>query len=394
MTGHQGRTAVVVGAGIGGLTAALALGRTGWQVAVLERTSSPAEVGAGISLWPNAMRVLDLIGVGDRVRDVAAPLQGEGGLRLPSGRWIVRAGPDAPLVEVVALHRADLHQILREALPDGVLRAGATETGVRIDPAGPGAEVEYDGDGGPRRVAADVVVAADGLRSGVRRQLWPAARPPVYRGYTSWRAVTPADAVSVTGGGETWGSGERFGYLPLRGGRVYWFAVANAGADGPDGADPHGGGLETVRRRLAGWHDPIPRLLDASPADSVLHLDICDLPALSSFVTGPVALLGDAAHAMTPDVGQGGCQAIEDAAVLAAALREDTDVPGALNRYDASRRPRTQAIARHSRLTGRFAQLQNPAAVGVRNTLLRLTPPAVAMRPLARISDWSPPDLG
>ncbi len=398
MTDDQGRHAVVVGAGIGGLTAALALGKTGWRVTVLERTTLPTEIGAGISLWPNAMRVLDLLAVGERVRAAAAPLHGEGGLRVPSGRWVVRAGADAPLVEVVALHRADLHRILREALPDGILHTGATATAVHIDAAGPGTAVDYDGAGGPRQLAADVVVAADGLRSGIRRQLWPDARPPVYRGYTTWRAVTPPDAVRVTGGGETWGSGERFGYLPLRDGRVYWFAVANAAADGSGGSEAtaagsHGDGLASVRRRMGGWHDPIPRLLDATPADSVLHLDVCDLPALPSYVTGPVALLGDAAHAMTPDMGQGGCQAIEDAAVLAASLRED-DVPGALNRYDASRRPRTQSIVRASRRTGRFAQLQNPAAVGVRNALLRLTPPAVTMKQLAGISAWRPPDLG
>jgi 2-polyprenyl-6-methoxyphenol hydroxylase-like FAD-dependent oxidoreductase len=390
---NTGRTAVVVGAGIGGLTSALALAKTGWRVTVLERTSLPVDVGAGISLWPNAMRVLDLLDVGDRVREVAAPLDGDGGLRLPSGRWLSRAGEGSALVEVVIAHRADLHHILRAALPDGALHVGATQTGVRIAPAGSGAEVEYDADGARRRLAADLVVGADGLRSGIRGQLWPAARPPVYRGYTSWRAVTPADAITVNGGGETWGAGERFGYLPLTGGRVYWFAVANATASGPDPAGPHGGDVAAVRRRLARWHHPVPQLLDASPDDSVLHLDICDLPALPTYVSGPVALLGDAAHAMTPDMGQGGCQAIEDAAVLAASLR-GREVPAALARYDAARRRRTQAIVRASRQTGRFAQWHNPAVVAIRNAAIRLTPPAVAMRPMARVSAWTPPDLG
>jgi 2-polyprenyl-6-methoxyphenol hydroxylase-like FAD-dependent oxidoreductase len=181
-----------------------------------------------------------------------------------------------------------------------------------------------------------------------------------YAGYTSWRGVTPVP-VDVAGvAGETWGPGHRFGILPLRDGRVYWFAVANLPPDAQ--LDGHA----EVLRRFGGWHLPIPALLAATAPETVLSLDIYDLTLpLPAFVVGRVALLGDAAHAMTPDVGQGAGQAIEDAVVLAAALTRGS-MSEALVRYDAERRKRTQQILKAARRTGRFAQTQGTVGVAVR----------------------------
>ena len=134
---------------------------------------------------------------------------------------------------------------------------------------------------------------------------------------------------------ESWGAGERFGYVPLADGRVYCFATANA----PEGAD--GGGLAGLRRRFGGWHDPIPALLAAADPGAVLHDDLYELPPLAAYASGKVALVGDAAHAMTPNLGQGAGQALEDAVVLA----KTVDGPSGLDAYDRLRRPRTQKIA-------------------------------------------------
>ena len=115
---------------------------------------------------------------------------------------------------------------------------------------------------------------------------------------------------------ETWGSGERFGYSTLPDGRVYCYATANAAEGAVDGGTGGQGGLEELRERFGSWHDPIPALLEAADPDAVLRLDIYELPPLRSYAKGNVVLVGDAAHAMTPDLGQGGCQALEDAVVL------------------------------------------------------------------------------
>lgn len=196
---------------------------------------------------------------------------------------------------------------------------------------------------------------------------------PRYVGYTAWRMVTAS--VPVDGSSESWGRGERFGYAALPNGRVYCFAVANAAEGEPEG------GLAELRRRFADWHDPIPALLDAASEDSVLHHDLYELPPLRNYVECKIALVGDAAHAMTPNLGQGACQALEDAVVLAQAV----DDSGGLTEYARQRRPRTQMIAARSRRIGAVAQWSSPLAVALRNT----APRSSLARSLAPVLDWT-----
>jgi 2-polyprenyl-6-methoxyphenol hydroxylase-like FAD-dependent oxidoreductase len=363
--------AVIAGGGIGGLACALALARRGWEIEVLERAAAFTEVGAGLSLWPNGLRALDALGVGDQVRERAL-LAGQAGIRDTSGRWLSRT--DSAALErrfgpVAMIHRADLLAVLHAAVPEGSLRHG-----VRVK------QVSSDGTvahcGGESR--ADLIVGADGLRSVVRASVWPDAPPPRYAGYTAWRMVTPP--VQVDGSSESWGAGERFGYAPLPDGRVYCFAVANA----PEGTP--GEGIAGLRDRFGGWHSPIPALLDAAAQSAVLHDDLYELPPLTTYATGQVVLVGDAAHAMTPNLGQGACQALEDAVVLAASLHGQ----GGLAGYDRLRRRRTQMIALRAHRIGAAAQWQSPVAVSLRNTALRLLPASSFARSLAPVLDWTP----
>ncbi len=146
-------------------------------------------------------------------------------------------------------------------------------------------------------------------------------------------------------------------------GRVYWYATANVRA---------GDTMADVREMFAGWHDPIPALLAGTPDDAVLRNDLYDLPLpLAPFGTGRVALLGDAAHAMTPNLGQGACAAIEDAGVLGRLLGTHDDIRAALSAYGDQRRRPTAKLVRRSRTVGRLGQLENPVALAVRNTVLR-----------------------
>lgn len=375
------RTAVVVGAGIGGLSTAIGLHRTGWEVTVLERAAVLGPVGAGLVLQANGLRCLDALGLGAVVRE-QGHVDVSAGTRRADGRWLARieAGELERVLgtSAIGIHRAALHEILLAALPDGVVVTGAQVVAVNAD-----GDVTYQYQGRQVRTNADLVIGADGIRSTVRRLLWPDAAAPVYIGVTAWRGVTPAwdgDLVVAI----SWDRGAEFGMVPLTDGRVYWFAATNAAPGAPTGDE-----RARVRARFGGWHDPIPALITAT--GTVLRDDLACLDEpLPTYVKGRVALLGDAAHAMTPNLGQGANQALEDAVTLASLAGR----PDGLAAYDQQRRPRSQQVAKASRAIGRFGQqLDNPIAVAARNTIMRLTPPRLALRSMARYADWRPPPL-
>ncbi|MFD4020351.1 FAD-dependent monooxygenase [Streptomyces sindenensis] len=382
------RHAVVAGGGIGGLTAAVALSRRGWRVTVCERALALTGIGAGIVLAPNALRALESIGLGPAV-SVGEPLAGVLGLRTPDGAWLSRTGAAASRygLPARAVHRGFLIDALAAALPPGALRLGVSVGGV--DEAAEGGVVVRTSAG---ELRADAVVAADGLRSALRGQLFPRHPGPRYAGETGWRAVLSGAGLPALPAAETWGKGERFGIVPLADGRVYVYATAVAGS----GTRPADHRAELVRR-FGAWHDPIPALLDRldrrepDPV-TILHHDFHELAVpLPRFHSGRVALLGDAAHAMTPNLGQGGCQAIEDAVVLAHLLAGDTGVPAALAAYTEARLERTTRISRRSRRMGDLARLSHPLAVSVRNFAVRATPSAVTTRELDTLLGWQPP---
>lgn len=362
--------ATVIGGGIGGLAAAIALLREGWQVEVLERAQTFAEVGAGLSLWANGVGALDALGVGEQVRSQALA-EASAGIRDERGRWLSRTNV-AELVrrfgETVTIRRSDLLAILLDALPSGVLHPGVEVTGV--DPDGTVAH-------GAGRSNADLVVGADGINSVVRSALWPEAAPPRYAGYTAWRLLTTWTGGSLAGS-ETLGRGTRFGIVPLRGDGVYCFAAAEA----PAGARSPDGELAELRRHFGGWHDPIPQLLAGTAADAVLRHDVYELPPLTTYRRGRVVLLGDAAHAMSPNLGQGACQALEDAVTLAARGIDD---------YDRLRRARTQRIARRSHQVGAVAQWSGAVPVALRNAAMRLAPGSALLQSLGPVVRWTPP---
>lgn len=355
----------IIGAGIGGLTAAIGLQRAGAEVTVLERAGGPAFVGAGLSLFGNGLTALDAVGLD--LRHLGTPRPDlTTGQRRPDGRWL-SVTPPAALRELRVVHRADLHRGLAAALQPGTIR--------------------YDSpvDSGPD--GYDVVVAADGLRSRTRAS-WPGDPGIRYSGYNAWRGVTVTPVDLLGAAGETVGKGRRFGLAPLADGRVYWFGVVSmpAGTTFPDE-------YAEVRRRFAGWHAPIAEVIAATPPEAVFRTDINDLAGpLPTFRRGNTVLLGDAAHAMTPDLGQGANQALEDAATLTRLLeplatRRAPDVSGALDTYDRLRRARTQPIAARARIVGQVLQSRNP----LRDLLLRLMPTRATARQINQIQAWRPP---
>jgi 2-polyprenyl-6-methoxyphenol hydroxylase-like FAD-dependent oxidoreductase len=368
--------AIVAGGGIGGLAVAAGLSRRGWDVTVLEQTGEFSVVGSAISLWPNAFRALDTVGA--TVPD--GHLGAAGGLRDWRGRWLVRMDDVAEhTARAVVAHRHDLRTALLECVPARSRRAGVRVTGARIE--GNRAVVEHEGG----ELSADLLVGADGVNSAVRRALWPEAAPPKYSGQTAWRLILPRPSVPAVWA-ETWGPGAVFGMFPMSDDRVYCYGTGTVAA----GQRSTDGELAELRRRFGDWCEPIPTILAAATEDQVLRNDIHYLPPLKTYVNGPVALLGDAAHAMTPNLGQGGCQALEDAATLSVAVETQPDLTTALRRYDELRRPRTQAMARKALLGRDLSHLSWGPARLARNAVLRAVPKSLFVKSLARPFSWRP----
>ncbi|GAA1990393.1 FAD-dependent monooxygenase [Amycolatopsis minnesotensis] len=364
--------ALIVGGGIGGLAAAVAFHQRGWEVEVLERAPEFTEIGAGLSIQPNGLRALDALGLGEALRSggLADP---PSGIRRTNGSWLIRndvADLKRRFGQWVTVHRAGLVDLVLAALPARALRPGTAVRQVRPD----GTVLHSGG-----TTTADLVVGADGVHSATRRSLWPDVPGPRYVGYTAWRLIAPPQPVD--GSAETWGRGQRFGHVPMPDGRVYCYLMANA----PSGSRT---GMADLRDRFARWHDPIPALLNTASEDSVLQHDTYELPNLRTYVSGKVALLGDAAHAMTPNLGQGACQALEDAVTLASTV-DTLGVRAGLAEYDRTRRPRTQLVARRSRQAGGPAHWTSPPLTALRDAALPLLPSSLFERSITPAYTWA-----
>ncbi len=376
MTTQPSRHVLIAGAGIGGLTLACALRHAGLTATVFERADALKWVGAGIIVQMNAAVALRRIGLCDAVAAVGASPT-ESAILRPSGAPITRLPIERLQRELgapmVCIHRARLQSVLLEHAGSEHVRLGRAVTGFHDD----GHVVTVTLSDGST-VTGDVLVGADGLRSAVRSGLLGDA-PLRYSGYTSWRGVCPVVPASARPGkvSETWGRGARFGVVPIGSGQVYWYATLNAP---PGGQDAPGTTRARLQEVFGGWHAPIADLLAATPEDAIVRTDIHDRPPVQQWSRGRVTLLGDAAHPMTPNMGQGGCQAIEDAVVLAECLSSGGAVETALATYEQRRRERANQFVSRSWSLGRLAQLESPAGRFMRDALFRLVPEALAAR--------------
>jgi 2-polyprenyl-6-methoxyphenol hydroxylase-like FAD-dependent oxidoreductase len=378
------KKALIIGAGIGGLSAAKALSSAGWEVQVFEKTQSLSNVGAGIVLAANAMKALARLGVDARVRSLGAPVKqadilawnGDLLTRLPVEAQAARYGTYSYLI-----HRAELQATLAEGLPEHTIRYQACLCRVQQTEDCVTAEFE-DG----TTASGDLLIGADGIHSKVRELLETADLPYRYAGYTAFRGVANIHHNELRlehgGGFELWGRGKRFGVSAIGQGRLFWFAAVNA----PEEWRRSPGARKQIVLQLV--EDSIPALtkvVSSTEEQNILQHDIYDRKPLSTWTKGRIALLGDAAHPMLPNLGQGGAQAMEDSLTLMSCLKyHDTDVVRALKAYEHARLPRTTRVVQASRRMARLVQLENPTLLSLRNGLLRSLPARMLMNQL----DW------
>jgi 2-polyprenyl-6-methoxyphenol hydroxylase-like FAD-dependent oxidoreductase len=364
----------IIGGGIGGLTAAVALARRGLAAEVYEQAPALEEVGAGVGLWPNAMAAFEPIGLSGKVTQLAVPFDRQG-IRQPDGTWLTYI-PEGLMVKrwgagFVIVHRAELQQLLAAELDPATIHLGARCTG--LEDSGPAVTARF-ADG--RQVQADVLIAADGVHSVVRATLFGPARLR-YRGYTGVRSLTPAGSVPLPSDNtETWGRGARFGLGPATGERIIWWAFWNGAAGGSD----HGETRARLRRLFGTWHDPIPAIIEATPETRLIRNDIFDRWPARTWARGRVALVGDAIHPMTPDLAQGACQAIVDATTLAACLAASRDTRAALREYQQRRWRNAATTTLIARNTGAMGQWKGRIACAARDAVMRATPLSLQLR--------------
>lgn len=367
---------LVLGGGVGGLATAIALKCIGLDVSVFEQAASFERVGAGLSLWANASSALRYLGLETQALRQGAEIKSSQICR-SDGRLLADAGVGdfaaQTGLKAFAIHRGDLQTLFLEALGDiSLYRA---KRGGVVSQTGAGVSVQFE-DGSQEQ--GDVLIAADGLNSHTRTQHFGASKVS-YQGYTVWRGVAPLSpgTIGLKGSFEAWGCGLRFGLLALNANEVYWYAAENAAAGQklePEQVKPH------LLALFKAWQQPIEEVLSATPTEAILHNDVYALPPLSNWVKGRVALLGDAAHAMAPNLGQGACQALEDAVVLAQCLEKVQDVNAALKHYQDSRLARVHRIQRLSRQVGTLGQLTHPLLCALRNRVIASLPRALQRR--------------
>lgn len=361
---------LIAGGGIGGLSLAIALHARGIEARVFEQADRLRAAGAGITVQTNAMIVLRQLGLDEALLARGARLR-EGAVVTRGGKVLSRIDFDAlPLTAEspgIAIHRERLLACLGEANRCPV-QLDARIVGFEQDERGVTAHLA-DGS----RAIGSALVGCDGLRSEVRRAM-RGDEPLRYAGYTTWRGVARSAQANLVGSQEIWGEGERFGLVPIGDGEIYWFGVAEAPAGGRDGARP----IAELLERFAGWPEPVTSVVAATDPADVIRTDVFDRPPIDRWTEGRVTLLGDAAHPMTPNLGQGAGQAIEDAFALADAVsRRPGDLPAALRAYEDCRRDRANGFVLQSQRMGAMAQWKNPVARALRDAALRLTPGSV-----------------
>lgn len=358
----------IIGGGVAGLCTAIALRKQGINVEVYERVTELKGVGAGFGLAANAMQALEYLNLREGIEAIGHFLDS---YHILSHKGSVLLEPDTKKLsrkyrdKNFAIHRADLHQFLISQVPSQHLNLGKEAT--HIDVSGSALIIHF-ADG--VSVNADYIIVADGVNSKIRQQLIPNSAPR-YSGYTCWRGVIDNSTIQLKSSSETWGPNGRFGMTALTGNRIYWYACVNAAEKS---SIYHSYRINDLLGVFKDYHAPIPQIIAETKDEQLLWNDIVDIAPLKKLAYGKVLFIGDAGHATTPNMGQGACQAIEDAAVLHDELNKNGHMEDVFRRFETRRLKRTRYITNTSWQIGKIAQWENPFLINVRNKLMELLP--------------------
>ncbi|MCR8995541.1 NAD(P)-binding protein [Brevibacillus sp. 7WMA2] len=374
----KNKSFLIIGGGIAGLTAAIALQQLGLDVKVYERFPEIRPAGAGIMIAPNALRALARLGLDKAVQKQGYVSPRGIAILNKQGSVLSEISTSSQQYSTVSIHRAELHQILLSALRPGTVILGKACSDTKQDEDG--VTVTF---ADQTEVSGDYLLAADGIHSVVRKKLFPSIKLR-YSGYTCWRGVAPCwpDSGEDSQFTETWAAQGRFGVIPLTNERTYWYALVN----GPSGDKRYAEyRIKDIIQIFEGYHSPVAQVLSRTPDDKMIHNDIFDLETPEQFISGRSLLLGDAGHAITPNLGQGACQAIEDALELARCFIQHSTVELAYRAFEMRRIERVRAISQLSLKVGKIAQLDSPLLCGLRNSVMRLTPASLQNKQVSNL---------
>jgi len=373
------RTALIVGAGIGGLAAGIALRRAGWRARVFERAAAPRELGFALNLAPNAVAALRTLGVAGRI-EAEGHRTGTVELRRLDGRPLKRldvAALDAPAPALMAL-RQTVHGALLDATPAEDL--ALVSDGVGFEKGADGVRLIL---AGGRRERGDVLIGADGLGSALRRALRPGEPPPRDSGLCAVRGVVRGAVAHLGGisGAVYLGRGCEAATIQASADAIYWFVSVRASAV-PSGVTD----APAMAKALVARLPPAFRAIaDATSPDDLRYDVLVDRDPVTGWGAGPVTLLGDAAHPMLPQTGQGAAQALEDAVALGEALADPGAGDAALRAYERVRAARTAAIVRRGRRLAATVAMDGAIVDWLRATVIRATPARVLAAAMLRV---------
>lgn len=367
----------IIGGGIGGLTAAIALRQYGFESEVFERAPVILDLGAAIALWPNAMRAMQHLGLAERVLRHAGTIN--------EIRWLTHEGTLLKTIQIasstapaVALHRADLQKVLLQSLPATGIKLGHSFAGQRND-----SDLITVSFTDACSIQCCYLIGADGIHSTVSNNISEPASLS-FCGYIVWRGISASTPEQVPAGValELHGRGKRFGIGPVGNGKIGWWAAANSDIESKFVVEGHADAHKELLQLFGNWYEPVRELIQST--ETILRTGVYDRLSNTPWGIGRMTLLGDAIHPTTPDLGQGGCMAIEDAIVLARCLEKYGVSEAALRAYERVRRPRTAAISNASHWYGEMGQWENQIATNARNRLISAAP-QFAMRRFMRI---------
>lgn len=361
---------IIVGAGIGGLSTAISMRKRHIDVKIYEAANRLSPIGAGILVPPNAMIILDRYGLAENVRDAGVcidsltVLDSRGKKISETPAYFSKNGTG---YQTVAIHRGLLQNVFLDSLPSDTIINGkkCSHVYAGLD----GTEVFFE-DG--TSVSEEFLVGADGLNSRVRKSIFPNEKLR-YSGQACWRGISNIKLASTWMAGlfEIWGVGIRFGFVPINSSQVYWYATK---LEKEGGVDEEASIKETLLSVYHGFPEIVSEVLSQMDSSSIIRDDIHDLSPMKSWFLKSTVLIGDAAHASTPNLGQGGAQAIEDSWVLAEKIKNCDSVQDAFEQFQALRFSKAQKVVNVSWQIGRVTNMTNKGACKIRDTLFRCAP--------------------